>query len=93
MSRSGRAGASLKSGIVARDLFGENGSLKLAKSQENVSCGPLDVWTTHRSPAASPAASARRTLNWCPQWVQRTVVPRPLTSASSNSYSVLQRSH
>src|SRR5687768_13693990 len=39
------------------------------------------------------SASCRRILNLCPQLVHLTVVPRPLTSASSNSYSVLQRSH
>ena len=44
-----------------------------------------------RSGARAPPG--RRTLNWWPQLVHRTVVPRPLTSASSNSYSVLQRSH
>ncbi len=53
---------------------------------------PPGVCTIHLSlPAAG--ASAPRTLNWCPQFVQRTVVPRPLTRASSNSYSVLHRSH
>ena len=63
-----------------------------SRSDRNVSRCPLVVWTAHLSPPPS-RASGPRTLNWWPQLVQRTVVPRPLTSASSNSYSVLQRSH
>src|SRR5262249_48314297 len=45
--------------------------------------------TTQRSGTA--VLSARYTLNCSPQLVQRTVVPRSETSASSKSYSVLQR--
>ena len=50
---------------------------------------PLVVRTTQRSgPLGLPAGW---TLNWCPQFVHFTVVPRSLTRASSNSYSVPQR--
>ena len=63
-----------------------------SRSVRNVNCAPADECTTQRSPLASDA-SGRRTLNSWPHAVHRTVVPRPLTSASSKTYSVWQRSH
>ena len=43
--------------------------------------------------SGAPVASrSGKTLNLCPQFVHSTVVPRSETRASSNSYSVEQRS-
>src|SRR6476619_7118115 len=62
-----------------------------SRSDVKTSVRPSAVVTFQKSSLKSP--SLRRILNLCPQLVHLTVVPRPLTSASSNSYSVLQRSH
>src|SRR6478609_3553478 len=62
-----------------------------SRSDVKTSVRPSPVVTFQKSSLKSP--SLRRILNLCPQLVHLTVVPRPLTSASSNSYSVLQRSH
>ncbi len=61
-----------------------------SRSARNSSSRPSTVRTSQRSGA--PSVCGRRTLNWLPQVVHLTVVPRSDTSASSNSYAVLQRS-
>ncbi len=61
-----------------------------SRRARNSSSRPSMVRTSHRSGA--PSGCGRRTLNWCPQLVHLTVVPRSETRASSNSYAVLQRS-
>src|SRR5688572_9116184 len=62
-----------------------------SRSEVKTSVRPSSVVTFQKSSLKSP--SLRRILNLWPQFVHLTVVPRPLTSASSNSYSVLHRSH
>ena len=64
-----------------------------SRSETKTRSRPSVVRTAQRSGAGSSALFAFRILNWCPQFVHFTVVPRPLMSASSNSYSALQRSH
>jgi len=63
-----------------------------SRSELKMNSWPERVRTSQRSGAAV-AAFGRKILNWCPQWVHLTVVPRSETRASSKSYSVWQRSH
>jgi hypothetical protein len=52
---------------------------------------PVAIRTIQRS-GPTPEARFGKTLNWWPQFVHLTVVPRSDTSASSKSYSVPHRS-
>jgi hypothetical protein len=91
---SDRGGAPARRRRSVRETWWARMARWSSRNVRKVNCWPLAVFTSQLSPAAStPGASGLRTLNWWPHVVQRTVVPRPLTSASSNSYSVLHRSH
>ena len=89
-SEAPRAGSAAREDVVARDHGLRDGRLQLAEGAE-LELAAVDG-ADQPALGRARAGCGRRTLNWCPQFVHLTVVPRSETRASSNSYAVLQRS-
>ncbi len=106
-ARSSAVAKKLSSSAIAPRLFQPSPALEISSILLTLP-SRIHFWSTARESngmtvpsgrrrfhalAESASDVGRKILNWWLQFVHLTVVPRSETSASSNSYSALQRSH